>query len=121
MNLRGGSGFEARPFTSADNLQAGAVLVHGLGVGLVAKVAIGIRVVEVTDVLNTLAKGRQGHGVDLEGRGQDGVLGRPVATVPLAGDAAEVSGAGESRTARKLVPVEGRVGRVELPYRKRRA
>ena len=89
--------------------------MHRLGVGLVAKVTIGVRVVEVADVLHALPQGRQGHRVDLEGRRQDGVLGRPVVPVALAGDAAKVPGTCEPGPARKLIPVESGVGRVELP------
>jgi len=52
-------------FTSADNFESGAVLMYRLGLGFVTEMAVGVWIVQITDVLHTLSQGRQRHGVHL--------------------------------------------------------
>ena len=52
-------------FTSADNLEPGAVFVHGPGGALLAEVALGVGVLQAGDVLHALPQGLQ-HNGDLD-------------------------------------------------------
>ena len=95
-------------FTSADDLEPSAVLaVNGLGLGLVAEMTVGVGIVKIADVLNSLTKSRKNDRINLQSWVDYSVLRGPVAPVSLARDTAKIAGTGEAGIALEGITVEG--------------
>lgn len=81
--------------------------MNGLGLGLVAEMTVGVGIVKIADVLNSLTKSRKNDRINLQSWVDYSVLRGPVAPVSLARDTAKIAGTGEAGIALEGITVEG--------------